>query len=51
MSNVQHFWDERAAKNNKKHYIWQQVDILAIHVTEEFPLGFLSPLLCNPLSL
>ena len=37
----QHFCDKRAAKNNKKHYIWQQVYILAIHVTEEVSLWFL----------
>ena len=47
----QHFCDKRAAKNNKKHYIWQQVNILAIHVTEEVSLWFLKAFLMYPLSL
>ena len=48
---VQHFCDKRAAKNNKKQYIWQQVNILAIHVTGAVSVWFLKPFLMYPLSL
>ena len=48
---MQHFCDKRAAKNNKKNYIWQQVNILAIHVTGGVSVWFFKPFLMNPLSL
>ena len=43
---MQHFCDKRAAKNNNTH-IWQQVNILAIHVT----VWFFKLFLMYPLSL
>ena len=43
--------DRRAAKNNKKHYIWEQVNILAIHFTGRVSLWFFNPFLMYPLSL
>ena len=48
---MQHFCDKRAAKNNQKHYIWQQVNILAIHVTGGVTVWFFKPFLMYPLSL
>ena len=43
---MQHFCDKRAAKNNKT-YFWQEVNILAIHVT----VWFFKLFLVYPLSL
>ena len=48
---VQHFCDKRAAKNNQKHYIRQQVNILAIHVTGGVSVWFFKPFLMYPFSL
>ena len=42
---------QRTAKNDKKHYIWQQVNILAIHVTGGVSVWFFKPFLMYPLTL